>query len=140
MKYPAYELETALLARLTVGASKIDYPVVGWADKDEPYPYVRIGEAILNDWSDKSGPGHIYTISIHGWTRSNSVRHIDEIANDVLGSITVTYDNDSYDPLTLTNYNVIRQDRNSITKLQEIDGASDIYHVVIEIEFWLEEK
>ena len=141
MKSPEYELKTAIYARLTdatLGINK-EYTVVESADKDQEYPFIELGEGFQADDSTKSGPGNIFTISIHLWVRSNSCKHTDDMSNVILASLTTSMDT-TPNHITLTNYNVTRQDHVSYRSLKDRDKISEIRHGIMDWEFWLEEK
>lgn len=144
MKAFKAELKQAVYDQLT---TDIDWTVLeqGAAEKNQPYPFVEIGlprapgENSVKGGSGITGIGVEVIIPFHIWSNWISEKESDEIEEDIQESITFSNDA-SPTMLTMTNWNVIRQDYESSVTLEVKDESGHLRHVVLEIRFLLQQK
>jgi len=137
---PAEELQNAAYARLTTGVATINYPVYDYGNvpKSTEINYITIGNVHSISWNSKEEPGTNTILTFHLWSNVKDKQYVNDMKNAVLGSITVIDDGDSYSALSLTSFNVIRQDfDNSDVPFEDSSGA---YHGILTMSFLLEQK
>jgi hypothetical protein len=135
---PRFELKEALYDRIKANTS---YRVNSGWKRNQPYPYIYIGESISVDASVKSEPSNSIIVSIHCFDDQSTDKRISDMLNDIQTGVTFTNDA-SPSLLTLTNYNVIRQDYDGARDFQEYDNdkIKEIRHSILDIKFLLQEK
>jgi len=138
MKNPVFELKAAIHTRLET-TTPVKYPVYSEAGRDSKIPYIQIGQPRWNPWNTKGSNNFIVTIQFDFWDRNKTSETVDNMQQKFEDSLTFT---DSVTPsmLTLTNFNVIRQDCILGFILDERDTTGFIKHGVLEVEFWLQKK
>ena len=91
MKFPFDELQLAIFSRLD-GDTDITQPVFDWPVDPETQatPYIVIGEYFTEDESTSTIGGQRITSEIHIYSQSQGMRECNDIANEVVQSLTAT--------------------------------------------------
>ena len=138
MKAWKAELKKAIYDRLTTDLKWIVFEQ-GSVEKDQSYPFVEIGLPRGVESSSKKKISIDSIVPFHVWSNWLSETESDEIEEDIQESITFTNDT-SANFLTLTSWDITRQDYESSTTLEIDDDSGHLRHVILEIRFLIESK
>jgi len=128
MKSPAYELQKAILGRLS-GA--ISCPVYDAVPTDAAFPYVTIGEDTAADWSSKTTSGQDVTTTIHVWSRYKGKAEAKRIGSEVLQQLTTG-------PLSMTGFSADPAQLDMEEYLVDADGITQ--HGVLRLRLYISEE
>ncbi|MBA7465167.1 hypothetical protein ES707_00329 [subsurface metagenome] len=128
MKSPFLVLHDAQVARIEAETS---YKVFDDLPKQEPYPYVTMGEMTARDWSDKFEPGQEVYSTIHIWSQYRGRKEAADMGDGILQAL-------SKSPLDLgPNFRAVMDELDMNELIIDIDGITR--HGILRFKYLIEE-
>lgn len=128
MKSPFLVLHDAQVARIEAETS---YKVFDDMPKQEPYPYVTMGEMTGRDWSDKFEPGQEVYSTIHIWSQYAGRKEAADMGDGILQAL-------SKSPLDLApNFRAVLDELDMNELIIDIDGKTR--HGILRMKYLIEE-
>ena len=80
-----YPLQKAIYQKLTgdAGLQNLISGVFDRPPQGQAYPYITIGQAVINDWSTKTTIGSEQRLDIHIWSREGGKKQVETIAEKI---------------------------------------------------------
>lgn len=92
-------------------------PVFDDVDQNQSFPYISIGEDVINEWDTVSDTGGSASITIHAWSRYRGRKQ----AKEIMGKI---YDSLHRQQLTAAGYDVVMVNFETETSFLDSDGLT----------------
>ena len=92
-------------------------PVLDDVDESQSFPYVSIGEDVINEWDTVSDSGGDASITIHVWSRYKGRKQ----AKEIMGKV---YDSLHRQQLTAAGYDVVMSNFETETSFLDSDGLT----------------
>lgn len=123
---PSKALRASIITALKA-ASQLTTLLGGAKIYDEPpantsFPYISVGDWVLNDWSSQIDKGHEHKITLHIWSRDGGRAEVEVIASEILQILDDM-------PLTLTGHTLVNMRHTTSLINREKDGRT--YHAVV---------
>lgn len=128
MAIASIELQKAVYESL----SKLSYPVFDALPKNQPMPYILIGEETMLRDDNKSNIISEHTLTIHAFSDAKGTKQVKEMTAYIIDSLVDT-------DLNVMAFQCVSQKLSNVINLKELDEATVIQHAVIQIKITLAE-
>lgn len=128
MAIASIELQKAVYSSL----SKLTYPVFDALPKDQPMPYILVGEENLIRNGTKSSIMTEHILTIHAFSKAEGTKQLKEMVAYIINSLVDT-------SLIVSDFYVVSQDLQNVINMKELDELEVIQHAVIQIKYTLTE-
>jgi hypothetical protein len=129
MKSPLWPLQIALFQRVKALSS---FPVSDATEETASFPYIKMGETHVIDWSDKSKPGQTVVQTVHFWSQYQGRKECLEMMDDVLRAIS-----NGWKPDLGAEFNVVHQELDGQDVIVDLDGVTR--HGILRMKYLIEE-
>ncbi|MCA1025785.1 DUF3168 domain-containing protein [Cytobacillus kochii] len=128
MAIASIELQKAVFANL----SRLSYPVYDALPKNQPMPYILIGEENLLRNDTKSSVMTEHVLTIHAFSKANGTKQVKEMTAYIINSLVDT-------DLIVSGFDTVVQKLQNVVNMKELDDLGVIQHAVIQIKYTLTE-
>jgi Protein of unknown function (DUF3168) len=122
------ELQKAVYSSLKT----LSYPVYDALPKNQPMPYLLIGEEILIRDDTKSSKISEHDLTIHAFSKAKGTKEVKEMTAHVIDRLVDT-------KMSVSGFDAVMQKLLRTVNLKEVNDLGVIHHAVIQIKFTLTE-